>query len=375
MASERLLVSRHALLPQGLVEDVVVRVRGREILEVRPATAADPAPEPGLLVPGLVNAHLHLELGWAAGQVPGGEGLPSWVSQLVRQRPPPGWAPSAAALVQSGTAAVSDISNAGATAEVLSEAGLAGVVHHELLGMSPSRWEGALAQASQPPRQVGALWVRPSPHATYSTPPQLIQACCRPGPAPASIHLAEDPAEEAFTRHGTGGFAEMMARAGIDSSWWVPPGRSPAGYLESLGVLGPQLLLVHGVHLDEQDMRLVAERRSPLCLCPRSNLHIGGRLPDVPALLAAGIHCCLGTDSEASSPDLDVLAEIPALARAWPAVPVERWLRLATQDGADALGLPRYGRITAGASPGLVRLRLDRPEDLLAAPPPREWCA
>jgi cytosine/adenosine deaminase-related metal-dependent hydrolase len=368
------IVARYALLPQGIVQDVFVRVVGREITEVRPATAKDPPPETGLLLPGLVNAHLHLELGWAAGKVPGGDGLGAWIGKMMAL-PRPAHVPDASSLVEAGTALVCDISNGGDTAQILDAAGLAGIVQHELLGLRKEILSDRLDQAALPDRQVGRMIVRPSPHATYSTPPELIRAACRPGSVPASIHLSEDPAEALFTRHAAGPIAQTLDERGLDWRWWVPPGLSPAAYLDSLGVLGPQLLLVHGVHLDADDMRLVAARGSPLCVCPRSNLHIGGRLPDVPALLAAGIHCCLGTDSEASSPDLDVLGEIPALAAAWPDVPLERWLHMVTQQGADALGFPRYGRIAVGATPGLVRLRLDRPEELLTVPPPREWCA
>lgn len=371
-----LFAARRALLPHGIEDDVVIGLEGDVISFVRPRQASDPPASPGLLVPGLVNAHLHLELGWASGQVPGGEGLPRWVKRLMGLARPPQWTPDLSALVASGTVLVSDISNRGDTASALARAGLQGVVQHELLGMSPARWEASILAASAPERLLqegrGQILVRPSPHATYSTPPALIEAACRPGSAPASIHLSEDPDEKLFTLDGTGAFAALLDEMGVDRSWWRPPGCSPAAWLDSLSVLGPGLLCVHGVHLDSADMALLAQRGAPLALCPRSNLHIGGRLPDVDLLIRAGVHLCLGTDSLASSPSLDVLAEIPPLAQRFPAIPLHRWLALATACGADALGQPRLGRIAAGTSPGLVRLEVDHPDDLRTQAPPRE---
>jgi cytosine/adenosine deaminase-related metal-dependent hydrolase len=91
-----------------------------------------------------------------------------------------------------------------------------------------------------------------------------------------------------------------------------------------------------------------------VCLCPRSNLHIGGRLPDVPALLESGVRLCLGTDSLASSPTLDVLDEVQVLREAFPAVGDERWLRMATEGGAEALGRADLGRFRIGDRSGAV---------------------
>ncbi|HEY7724309.1 MAG TPA: amidohydrolase, partial [Anaeromyxobacteraceae bacterium] len=98
-------------------------------------------------------------------------------------------------------------------------------------------------------------------------------------------------------------------------------------------------------------------------LCPRSNLHIGGRLPDLPALLEAGVPLAVGTDSLASSPSLSPLAELAALARAFPRVPAARLLPLAW-NGA-CVGAPAVGRLAPGAAPGLLAAPLggDRPLD------------
>lgn len=363
MATHR---ARFVLLPEGLVPDAVVEEDRGRITAIRPPRAGDPPALDGTLIPGLVNAHLHLELSWLADAVPAQRrGFDDWVSRMMASRaagpaepdaPRRRAAEEARALVARGTVAVGDVSGEGWTAEPLDAAGLRGVVFHELLGFGrellPQRLEAARADAVH----VGGLVRRPAPHAVYSTPGELIVAACgRRGGAPATIHCAEDPREEAFL-HGEGPAVAFLDRLGLDWRWAGHPRTTPVGWLDRLGVLGPDLLLVHGVHLSDADRATLAARRAPLCLCPRSNLHIGGRLPDVAALLAANVPLALGTDSLASCDDLDVLGEIPVLADAFPEIDPTVWLRLATAGGADALGLEGLGRIVVGASPGLVLL-------------------
>lgn len=361
------------LLPEGLQRDVVVELAGSRIATIRDPRPSDPPAERGLLVPGLVNAHTHLELAFAQGKVPGGDGLPAWVGRVVQLERPARPVHDAFPLVGAGTAVVCDVSNGGDTALALNDAGLIGIVAHERLGFGQATLPERLRLAAVPDRRVGRAVVRPAPHAVYSTPPELIAASARPSLVPSTIHLGEDPAERRFTLHGDGPFAELLDQLGVDWRWWPPPGCSPTMYLDQLGVLDHRLLLVHGVDLDDDDRALLALTHAPLCLCPRSNLQVGGRLPDVPALLSAGVRLALGTDSLASSPDYDVLAEIPPLARAFPRVPLERWLRMATSDGADALLHTEHGRIAIGTAPGLLLLQVDDPRALLEAAPPRSW--
>ena len=108
------------------------------------------------------------------------------------------------------------------------------------------------------------------------------------------------------------------------------------------------------VHAGADDRRLARDAGATLVLCPRSNLHIGGRLPDVGALVAEGGALALGTDSLASVPDLSLWAEMATLAAHFPAVPAARWLDAATRGGARALGLRGLGTLDSGARPGVL---------------------
>lgn len=372
--------ARRALVGDAIQDHVAIELAaGGRIAAVRPARSGDPSPEPGLVVPGLVNAHLHLELSWAAGAIPGGAGLFPWVGRLAGTAAPSNARELAQAaathLVERGTALVSDVSNDGTTGPLLAAVGLAGIVQHEHLGMhGPSRAQRVAAARAREPRHDGEVVTRPSPHAVYSTPPELLDATAAPrGGVVGSLHVAEDRAEAEFLERGAGPLARWMDEVGIDWSWYEPPGLTPVGVLEARGWLGPDLLLVHGVHLTAADRASMAHSGSALCVCARSNLHIGGQLPDVDALREAGVPLCLGTDSLASSPDLDVLGEVACWIRERPEVPALQWLVAATAGGADALRWPGVGRIEPGSRPGLLLLEgVDHPA-ALRDPPPRRW--
>ncbi len=353
--------AERVLLPDGVLEDGVVEHDAGRVQDVRRARAGDPAPAAAWIAPGTVNAHVHRELSWARGRVPGGTGLADWVIRLRGGGgPEPGEAEEAASraalgMADAGTVLACDVSNGGATAGALAAAGLQGIVQHEVLGFGRDR-KHALSAAEAPLASVAdGIAIRPSPHATYSTAPDVIVAAAAPrGGVPATIHVAEDRDEERFLMDGTGSFAALLDRFGVDWRWFLPPGVSPTRWLDDLGVLGPGLVVVHAVHAGAEDRRRLAARASPVCLCPRSNLHIGGALPDVPALAGAGVKLCLGTDSLASSPSLDVLDEVRVLRDAFPEIGDERWLRMATEGGADALGRRDLGRLRVGARCGVV---------------------
>ena len=366
--------------PSGLLDDAVVDVEERVIRSVRSPRLGDPEPLAGLLVPGLVNAHTHVELGWAADRVPGGAGVMSWVGGLLRLAVPDASERveairrDCAELARAGTAVVSDITNRGDTAPYLGEAGLHGTVQHEHLSMDAGTVTSLLEGIATESVRRGELVVRPAPHAPHTTAPELLQRCVEAAGPTASIHCAEGLSEVLFLREGTGAVADLLDALGRDWSWWEAPGLAPAEYLDALGVLGPGLMLVHGVHLTEAELQVVAIRGSSICLCPRSNLHIGGRLPDLHALVAAGVRLALGTDSRASCPDLDVLGEVATLCARAPDLDPALWLTAATHGGAAALGSD-LGAIRVGRSPGLLLLHgVGEPGDLARAEPvERSW--
>jgi len=348
----------------ALEGDRVVAVGPRDQIEAGAGRRAEPID--ALLLPALVNAHTHLELSHLSGRVPGGGGLPGWIGRFLRTRAATPDDPAAveagvASLAGHGVAAVGDVTNTLAPLASLARHGVAGTLFHEVFGLAEGRIGAALAEARRAREAAGApgpgLRVIPSPHAVYSTRPAVLAELLRAGPA--SVHLAEDPAERAFLARGEGPFAAAMAALGSDADF--PRGRSAVAC--AAPALHPGNLAVHLVDLDAGDLAALAAGGATGVLCPRSNLHIGGRLPDLPRLLEAGLPLAVGTDSLASAPSLSPLAELALLGRAFPQVSAARLLPLAWRGA--AVGAPAVGRLAPGRCPGVLALPLAgaRPED------------
>jgi len=141
-------------------------------------------------------------------------------------------------------------------------------------------------------------------------------------------------------------------------SWdptFVAPGGTPVEYLDASGFLDERVLAVHGVQMTAADLERLAARGVTLVTCPRSNGHTGAGAPPLEDFYASGVRVAVGTDSLASTPDLNVFAELAALRRLAPAVPARRLLDSATRAGADALGFGgQYGTIAPGMSARLI---------------------
>lgn len=330
-----------AWTPDGLVRapEIAVDAGGRLV----PASGLPVEDRGGLLIPGMINAHTHLELGPVA--TTPRIGLFNWVMQMRAGGPPTAAQAGRGvyAAVKAGTAAIGEITNTGLSVAALTAAHMPARVFHEVFGID----------LETPPPGT-------TPHAPHTTHPNVIRAAATR--EAWSIHFDEDPEERAFLLDGTGVWPAYMRAVGRRMEAFAVPGLSPAAYLAGLGVLDRRALLVHATLTRDADLDLVAGAR--ICLCPRSNLHITGGLPDVPGILARGIPIAVGTDSLASTPDLDPLAEAVALRRAFPEVEPAIWLRALTEGGADALSLP-LGRLRVGEAPGLLLVELPETDDPL----------
>jgi len=310
----------------ALDDDGTVRMVGpRAAVRAEFAAAPEERAE-GVLCPGLVNAHCHLELSALADAVPGGGGFIAWAQRFLETN-----------------AEVRRARRRAAAREAKTGDALADAARER--AESDASWPGDLG------------YVR-APHAPYSVGPELMRrifAAAAAEKRATSIHLAEDEEELKLLRDGTGAWPAILEAMGVDATTRVP-GKTPVAYLASLGAFdgGAPPLLVHMVHAGADDRRLAREARATVLLCPRSNLHIGGRLADVPALLADGVGIALGTDSLASTPDLSLWGEMATLAGHFPTVPAARWLEAATLGGARAIGLPAHGALAPGKRPGVL---------------------
>ena len=314
---------------------------------------------PGVLLPGLVNAHCHLELSHLAGRLPLGGGFVPWVEALVTSRERFGedeisraTSAAVALLEQRGTAAVGDVSNTLAHVATLARSRLEAVVFMELLAWDPARAEASLTWAEERARAVAALLrpgleVRLAAHAPHSVSPELLRLLAARG-GPAAIHLAESPDESRFLLDGSGGWPAFLAGRGLGHVAFEAPGVTPVRHLEEQGALHARLVAAHGVQLDGPDRELLARRGVHLVLCPRSNRNLGVGRADLPALLGSGVRLALGSDSLASVDTLDVLDDAVLLHREFPAVEPATIVRMATAGGAAALGRDDLGALAPG---------------------------
>lgn len=319
----------------------------------------------GVLLPGLVNAHCHLELSHlGAARDHAGQGFVPWVEALVELRsradPAEARARTQAALQEltaTGTVAVGDVSNALGHLELLDASGLEAVVFYELLAWDPARADAVLDDARRRVAEAARGGVRTpvrlAAHAPHSVSPPLLRALARAG-GPAAIHLAESAAEQRFLDGGDAEWSAFLARRGLGHVGFAPPRTTPVRYLDGLGALAAGLVAAHCVHVDADERALLARRGVFVAVCPRSNRRLGVGIPPVPEMLAAGIEVCLGTDSLASAESLDLLEDASALSREFPALEPAAIVRMATAAGARALGLDHLGAIAPGKRAALA---------------------
>ena len=324
------------------------------------------------ILPGLVNAHTHLELSWLAGRVPPAGSMVDWIRELIRQRfsGALGGADAAAAtehaamaMRDSGTVLVGDISNTLTTLPALAAAGLGGVVFHELLGfnvvdaatMVRDAWNTVDATAAPP-----GVVLTVAAHAPYSTSPPLIaEIARRRRHGPLAIHLGESPEEIEFLQTGRGPFRELLDQLSAWHPAWRPPQCDPVEYLERLGYLQPGLLAVHAVHLSDGALARLAATGAFVVTCPRSNAWVGAGLPRVSHFYAAGLDVAIGTDSLASTSTLNLFDELAELRRIAPDVAAAALLDSATRQGARALGAgAEFGTITPGKRADLIAVAI-----------------
>jgi cytosine/adenosine deaminase-related metal-dependent hydrolase len=376
--ASRLVAGAGAVFSPGAVAvaDGSVLLAGPKADVLRAAPAGFPRMEfsGAAIVPGMVNAHVHLQIPRFSD--PAGKSLPippsfvDWILRVIA------WKRRAdqAALAGNFTAAAAEALSFGTTTvgEIagpdLSSYGscpLRARVFAEGIGFAPNVAPEVLAlvgaaidrlekiSAGNPLVQVGV-----SPHTLYTVGESLLRSLADLAAAkglPACLHLAESSAEIAFLSDGGGEIASRLYPAvGRDVSWFHGLGRTIPAYLAETGLLRDGALLVHNVHLARPEIDALRAGGARFVLCPRSNAAHGNGAPDVTHFVDAKIPFALGTDSLGSVPDLSLWAETRAArslykGRKKDAALCRELFRAATEHGAAALGLP--GGILAPGGP------------------------
>jgi cytosine/adenosine deaminase-related metal-dependent hydrolase len=367
-------------LPGGTVTVEGDRIDAVEPRGVRPA---DMDFGNAALIPGLVNAHTHLDLSAARGAVPltPADQFTDWLKGVIahrRQTTVPVADAVRAGIAESlkyGTTLLGDISADGGSFDLLAESPLRAVVFHEVIGLKRERskpsyekysaWMTGTADTLRTRRAV-------SPHAPYTTKALLyaivtldLESC--PAASILASHIAELPGEAEFLATKTGPIREFLDSFGAWAN--VTIGREYRLILWQLRD-APRSLVIHGNYLTAADHARDFTPGMTLVVCPRTHAAFGHPRHPWPDFAAAGVRVAVGTDSLASNPDLDVLAEIRLLHRTNPGVPGELLLRMATLNGAEALGFAdECGTLEAGKSADFVAVplpeRVGDPHELL----------
>ncbi len=336
------------------------------------------------IIPGLVNAHTHLDLSGARGKIPPTDPghFTDWLGAVIayrRNRTPEqiqaDIRSGLAECLRHGTTLIGDIASDGASWAEVALAPVRAVIFREVIGITEQgveRWKEAVDWVQQ---HAGELCQAAySPHAPYSVNAAVFMksvGCLRP----VAIHLAESPAEIELLEHKTGPFVEFLRRLGLWENAKLAP--SLAWILESTQSAGSPrpVLYVHGNYLPANTS---IRSHVSIAYCPRT--HAAFQHPPHPfrELLARKVRVCLGTDSLASNPDLDILAEARFLHARHPDLPGDQLLRMVTLAGAEALGWQKEcGSLEPQKSADLVAVPLpDRethdPHELLFANDTRE---
>ena len=315
-----------------------------------------------ILLPGLVNAHCHLDYTRMAGQIAPPRVFTDWLKLITTSKSGwtysdfgESWLAGARMLLRTGTTTVGDIEMA---PELLPDAWSATplrvISFLEMTGVRSRRSPAeivreALGQIAALPDGRNRMGF--SPHAPYSTTPDLLNLAAetaRRNGLRLVTHVAESELELEMFMHQRGPMFDWLAKSGRDMS---DCGKgSPVQYLAGLGYLGENLLAAHANYLMPRDAELLGKHKVSVAHCPRSHAYFQHRRFPLAELDSAGVNVCLGTDSLASvyqtrkqAVELNLFDEMRALAGAMPELEPESILRMATVNGAHALG--REGEI------------------------------
>lgn len=321
----------------------------------------------GILCPGFVNTHNHLELSWAEGLIEENRGLHYFISRLeeVRNSINPEILQEAvnstfAAMEHNGIVATADISNGLKTRDLKSNSSHYFHTFIEIFGSHPDRADEIFRRALEMKEAFSPSSI--TPHATYSLSDRLfekISAYNQENKSILSIHHQETQDENLFFMDGSGSIAQRRKIFTPDLPDFKGNGKRPIEHVWRYLRFASKILLVHNTFTSLQDVDFIKTHlpQAVFCLCPHANLYIENRLPQVDMLWKSGIPLTLGTDSLASNHQISILEEIKAIHSHFPAIPLQEVIRWATLNGAEFLGInQRFGSFEKGKKPAIVHI-------------------
>lgn len=330
----------------------------------------------GVICPGFINAHCHLELSHMKGLVPEKTGLPSFIMQIVSRRHEN--ADVKMELIQAadeemwrnGIQAVGDICN---TADTLDTKQNSSIDYHsfvEVFSFDSSRAKEVLDEGIRVAGNYREANEKATivPHAPYSVSEELFEGIrTQQGgfPGPLSIHNQETSSENEMFVSGSGELVEIFKKFGEDFSDFHPQFKSSLDYHLRQLPRGVNTLLIHNTMTEAEEITAAHEANPNLfwCTCPSANKYIENQIPNIPMWLNNGARVCVGTDSLASNHQLSILEELKLIQQHHPQIGISKLLQIATLNGAKALNMDNEkGSFQKGKLPGVLWLKNVKPE-------------
>jgi len=377
--TQRLVLFAQYILPldgPGPIEDGFVLIQGNRILQVGRRKDFYFLPSlrmldlgATILLPGLINAHCHLDFTSLKGKVPYRGDFRKWLRTMAgktRQTTPAEFRKSIQKGIRDslafGTTTLCDISTSGESFRLLSRSPLRAVAFLELLDVAQpdpaavwKNFKGRLESLAADAKASETFQWGVSPHTPFTVSKELLLLAGRQlgSRTLTTIHVAESRDEARFFKKGKGPMAERIKA--LNPDWSIPHGTTPVRYLNDCGWL-PKLDL--GVHLnlvDRRDLKLLAKNRVTVVHCPGSHAYFGHPPFPYRQMRRAGISVCLGTDSLASNQSLSLFREMRLFQKTHPQVPASEILAMATVKSAQALGEgKRLGQVKPGYFADLI---------------------
>ncbi len=320
----------------------------------------------GIIVPGLINCHCHLELSAMKGKVQTGTGLGRFIREIRESRPSANEEQdkdireSDNLMYKKGISACGDICNSSISFGVKGSGNIKYINFLEVFGVDPlkagKRIDGLLQLKDMADKlSLPACIV---PHSFYSMSAALLSKVKELSSENdiSTIHFMESEQEEAFLAEGKGGLMNSYSAMGIKREMLYDRIPDHITGLRDYITGSGNLILVHNTFITEEAVRAALERpRTFFCICPGSNIYIENKLPPVGLLRLHNADIVVGTDSLASNKTLDILEELKIISPAFPDIPLHEMIGWATVNGARALNIDNeYGSIEPGKKPGLV---------------------
>lgn len=321
----------------------------------------------GVIIPGFINAHCHLELSYLKGVVPEKTGLPAFLTAVMTNRPSAlkdideAMTLADNEMYKNGIVAVGDHVNTDNTSRIKEQSKLLYHTFIEILGVEPNEADGKLQEARDLIHEFDADHVSITPHAPYSCSKTLLKKFKKVVSEDniISIHNQESDEENKLFRYKTGDFLDFYKKIGKNPDLFKAQARnSIQSYLPYLPNPN-KLILVHNTFTSLKDLDFVdrMDREVIWCICPKANLYIENQLPRVLNFVNNQQKIVIGTDSLASNDSLSILDELRVLHEHFAELDFLQTIQWATINGAEALNIAdQFGSIEVGKKPGLVLL-------------------